>query len=266
MNFPIEEIKNHAAQLNSNDLLNGRVIKDTNDLRILMENHVFAVWDFMSLAKSLQHYLCKTSNCWIPQGYHVQRSRSARLINEIILSEETDFDLDNTNVISHFELYCKAMEEIGANVQPIRTWIIELQNNPNRGHFDHGLVPKASQKFIKKTFEFIATDKPHVLAAAFAFGRENIIPNMFLKIQSELNISKISCPRFFYYLDRHIKVDSEEHGPASLALIEDLCENNPLWISEAKNVAIEAINARIEFWNDITDAITMSYKKCLKTK
>ena len=266
MNFPIEEIKNHAAQLNNNDLLNGCVIKDINDLRILMENHVFAVWDFMSLVKSLQHYLCRTSNCWLPQGYNAQRSRSARLINEIVLSEETDFDLDNINVISHFELYCKAMEEIGADIQPIRTWTSELQNKPIGSHFDHGLVPKASQKFIKKTFEFIATGKPHVLAAAFAFGRENIIPDMFLQLQSELNISKISCPRFFYYLNRHIEVDSEEHGPASLALVEDLCENNPFWISEAKNVAIEAINARIEFWNDITDVITMSYKKCLKTK
>jgi hypothetical protein len=68
---------------------------------------------------------------------------------------------------------------------------------------------------------------------------------MFLKLKSELNISKISCPMLFYYLDRHIEVESEEHGPASLALVEDLCENNPLWISEAKSVAIEAINARI---------------------
>jgi hypothetical protein len=113
---------------------------------------------------------------------------------------------------------------------------------------------------MKKTFEFIATDKPHILAAAFAFGRENIIPDMFLKLQSELNINKISCPRFFYYLDRHIEVDAAEHGPASLALVEDLCENNPVWISEAKSVAIKAIKARIEFWNDITDLVNVSYE------
>ena len=260
MNFPVEEIKNHATQLNNNDLLNGRVIKNISDLRILMENHVFAVWDFMSLVKGLQHYLCKTSNCWLPKNYNVQRSKSARLINEIVLSEETDFDLDNITVISHFDLYCSAMEEIGADVQPIRAWISTLQDKPISNQFDDRLVPKASQKFMKKTFQFIATDKPHILAAAFAFGRENIIPDMFLKLQSELNINKISCPRLFYYLDRHIEVDAAEHGPASLALVEDLCENNPVWISEAKSVAIKAIEARIEFWDDITDLVNVRYE------
>jgi hypothetical protein len=260
MDFPIDEIKNHAAQLNNNNLLNGRVVKNINDLRILMENHVFAVWDFMSLVKSLQHFLCKTSNCWLPQGYNVQRAKSARLINEIVLSEETDFNSDDVSVISHFDLYCSAMKEIGADVQPIRMWIGTLQDKPISGQFDSSLIPKASQKFIKKTFEFISTNKPHVLAAAFAFGRETIIPDMFLKLQSELDISKINCPQFFYYLERHIEVDAEEHGPASLALVKDLCENNQLWIEEAKNVAIEAINARIEFWNDITDLINVSYE------
>ena len=58
----------------------------------------------------------------------------------------------------------------------------------------------------------------------------------------------------------HRQVDAEEHGPASLALVKDLCENNQLWIEEAKNIAIEAINARIEFWNDITDLINVSYE------
>ncbi|MAV88766.1 MAG: heme oxygenase [Rhodospirillaceae bacterium] len=260
MNFPIKEIRRHTVRLNNNDLLNGRVIKNINDLKILMENHVFAVWDFMSLVKSLQHFLCRTSNCWLPQDYNSQRSKSARLINEIILSEETDIDMDKINVVSHFDLYCLAMGEIGADVQPIRTWISKLQDKPISTQLDNSLVPKASQKFVKKTFEFISTNKPHILAAAFAFGREKIIPDMFLKLQSELNISKVSCPRLFYYLERHIEVDAEEHGPASLALVEDLCENDPLWISEAKNVAIEAINARIEFWDDITDLINVSYE------
>jgi hypothetical protein len=104
---------------------------------------------------------------------------------------------------------------------------------------------------MSKTFDFINSGEPHIIAAAFCFGRENIIPDMFKRLAEELQLTKIECPRFNYYLERHIEVDGGEHGPASIRIIENLCEGDPVKLFEAEQTAIKAIKARIEFWDDI---------------
>jgi hypothetical protein len=56
-------------------------------------------------------------------------------------------------------------------------------------------------------------------------------------------------PRFYHYLDRHIEIDGDAHGPASLDLIELLCENEPIRAVEAEQAAISAIRSRIQLWD-----------------
>ena len=96
-------------------------------VRIFMETHVFAVWDFMTLLKSLQASLCSSRLPWLPPSF----PKGARLINQIIVDEETDIAPDGS-VKSHFQLYLSAMEQMKCNQTPIRELLERVQNTPDR--------------------------------------------------------------------------------------------------------------------------------------
>src|SRR4030081_3170084 len=86
------------------------------DVRVFMEHHVWAVWDFMSLLKSLQAEIAPTRVPWVAP----RDAAAARLINEIARVEKGD-EAPNGLLGSHFEIYLQAMEEAGADTKPIRT-------------------------------------------------------------------------------------------------------------------------------------------------
>jgi hypothetical protein len=206
----------------------------------------------MSLAKALQHRICPSGDLWVPS--RIQRT-SSRLINEIILAEESDNDPFNGNHLSHFDLYCQAMLEVGANTTPINTFLDAVSTNGIDWALANTNIPTPSRNFMLSTFTIIKRGKAHEIAAAFTYGRETVIPQMFRRLVNQLDINSLNANRFLYYLDRHIEVDGDEHGPAALNLINELCDYSPTKIVEAEQTAVEAIKARILFWDQVEEEL-----------
>jgi hypothetical protein len=223
-----------------------REIRNIQHLRIFLQSHVFAVWDFMSLLKSLQACLTCVETPWLPSPY----PRSRRLINEIVLGEESDKFGDG--YISHFELYLQAMVEAGADTSAIRKLVDELKSGlalPDA--LSVAGPPAEAVEFVRTTFSFLQLDKPHVTVAAFTIGREDLIPDMFHQMVKDLRQNLETVSLFEYYLDRHIEVDADSHGPMALQMVEELCGPDERKWEEAGFGAVTALQARLALWDGI---------------
>jgi hypothetical protein len=214
-----------------------------------MEHHVFAVWDFMSLLKSLQRNLTCVAVPWVPTG----PAGSRRLINDIVMVEESDELGDG--FISHFELYVNGMREAGANTAAIDAVIGLLRDGVEvREALDRAGVPKPSVEFAGATWHIIETMPVHRQAAAFAFGREDLIPDMFTQVVA-VNERDGKLNTFVDYLERHIEVDGEQHTPMAMQMLADLCgEDDEKW-RECADTVNTALTARARLWDGILEAI-----------
>jgi hypothetical protein len=218
------------------------------DLQRFMEHHVYAVWDFMSLLKALQRELTCVQVPWVPTANPATR----RLINEIVLEEETDVDPEG-HPTSHFELYVRAMEECGADTAPIRRLVAAVAAGRTITQaLTEAQAPESVRHFVENTFSIINSDKPHAVASAFTFGREDLIPAMFRQLVHELR-DRFSgqLETFTYYLDRHIELDEEVHAPLAQQMVRELCGDDPMRWQEAQLVAIRCLEARMALWDGI---------------
>jgi hypothetical protein len=223
-------------------------ISDRGDMTTFMEHHTFAVWDFMSLLKSLQRELTCVDVPWVPRGSEVSR----RLINDIVLVEESD-EL-NGGFTSHFELYVAGMAEAGADTTRIGTFV-ELvgEGHDVAAALRVARVPAPAAEFVGTTFEIITGRPLHCRAAAFAFSREDLIPDMFDQVIKKEGTDRF--PLFCDYLARHIEVDGEEHTPMAMQMVADLCGDSDTRWEEAAETAKLALEARIRLWDGIVAAM-----------
>jgi Protein of unknown function (DUF3050) len=228
-------------------------VKTIEDLHTFLENHVFAVWDFMSLLKALQEKLTCTTTPWLPTG----NPETRYLINEIVLAEETDLTLDGKR-LSHFEMYVDAMEDCGANTAPILAFLENVNQTKNIfvSIKKSDLHPNV-KAFLDFTFRIIDEGKPHKIAAAFTFGREDLIPSMFTEIlrNFQTNFPETNLDKLVYYFERHIELDADEHGPMAMKMITELCGTNESKWKEIQEVSTEALEKRIGLWNAIEEQI-----------
>lgn len=222
-------------------------IASIDDIRRFMEQHVFAVWDFMSLVKKLQLDLTCTQLPWTPPKH----PSTARLINEIVCGEETDVNKDGV-IMSHFEMYLQAMEEVGADCSSIKRFLSTIASTNDRQiPSDTDVLPDYVKAFLAFTFGTISSNKTHVIAAVFTFGREDLIPDMFIEMVKNLAPNEGQLDHLIYYLERHIEVDGDEHGPMALQMMNELCQNDPVKIREATQGAKQALALRIKLWDGI---------------
>lgn len=227
-------------------------LETLEDLRLFMEHHVFAVWDFMSLLKALQRELTCVTLPWVPKGSATTR----RLINEIVLEEETDVDPEG-NPVSHFELYLRAMDETGADKSRIEQLLQRIgEGKTVNSALDNIRIDASVKYFVRNTFSVINSEKPHVVAAAFTFGREDLIPDMFRYLIEDLNKrfpGKLDT--FIYYLDRHVQLDEEVHTPLALQMVSELCGDDDEKWQEALEVSQACIEQRIGLWDGIRNLL-----------
>ena len=237
-----EELKSHRLY---------QQLQTVEDIKIFTQDHVFAVWDFMSLLKTLQRELTCVSVPWVPR----KKGKLTQFINEITLAEESDVDLSGESK-SHFEMYLDAMRHMGSETHKIEVFLSKIhQNSSIEEALDFAEVPEAVKNFVKVTFKTIYSNDTHKVAAAFTFGREDLIPDMFIEIIHQTHEQE-SFKDFLYYLNRHVELDGDSHGPLSLDMIVELCGDDQQKWSEVLVTAKEALEVRISLWDYIADNIS----------
>jgi hypothetical protein len=225
------------------------------DLHLFVENHVYAVWDFMSLLKALQNKLTCTTTPWFAS----ENPETRYLINEIVLAEESDLTLEGAR-LSHFEMYVEAMKSCGAQTTELATFLKQVVDTKNVfiAIKQSNLHPNV-KAFLDFTFRVIEEGKTHKIAAAFTFGREDLIPTMFTEILKNFqeNFPDTDLSRLIYYFERHIELDADEHSPMAMRMITALCQDDAQKWREVEETSMLALEKRIGLWDAIEEKIAI---------
>lgn len=226
-----------------------RALRTLPDLHVFLRHHVFAVWDFMSLLKALQRRLTSLDEVWRPRG----PAGARRLVNEIVLGEESD--VVDGRPVSHFELYLLAMRQVGAPTDAIDRTLRRVEAGMDVVEA-LAVAPDAARRFSTTTFSIVAAGELPAIAAAFTLGREDVIPAMFTELVQDLNRrGRADATLLLRYLERHIELDGDEHGPMAAQLLADVCgDDDDNWLA-AENAAVLSLEARLALWDGVVAAL-----------
>lgn len=226
-------------------------IRDMGALRGFMQSHVYAVWDFMSLAKRLQRDLTCVTLPWMPPA----DPAAARLINDIVLAEESDVDAAG-NPASHLDLYLQAMRDVGASTTAFVAFLDALRAGADlETAFDAGQTPEFVRAFVRHTLDTCLNGSTLQVMASFLYGRENVIPDMFQGLLEHWGLNAVQAPGFVYYLERHIELDGDAHGPAAERMLASALDKREGGLAEARASALHALQARMALWDGLGEAL-----------
>ena len=242
-------LENRIDDLCKHQLFTTHKLKSVEDIKIFMGIHIYAVWDFMSILKSLQHHICPSNYPWIPNAY--TENGISRLINEIVLAEESD-EISRNKYTSHFNLYLQAMYDLNVDTYKIKKFINVISDN----HCDISKtdIPECAKQFVQTTYQLLNKNKFHVTAALFTFGRETTLPSMFINILDSIEHVE-NTENLMLYLKRHIDIDTNRHGPLSIKLFELSHGGDKTKQLEALDAALLAIDARSQLWDCVLSKI-----------
>ena len=215
-----------------------------------MESHIFAVWGFMSILKSLQKMITPNNLPWIPNKN--TKNGLVNFVNEIILCEESDY-IEGIGFISHFEIYLLAMKSMGAKTDQLDKLTSSITDNGyNEKYLDNIVATTEVKSFLKYDLEVSINGTLPEIVGAFTLGREKVIPNMFGYILPA--IKETSTSKYLItYLERHIDIDGDRHGPLSMKLLNSSCDREQL--SHAYAAAIKSLELRLLVWDRVYEDI-----------
>jgi Protein of unknown function (DUF3050) len=220
-------------------------VRTMEQLRVFMSWHVFAVWDFMSLAKRLQAEFTCLSLPWLPP----RDAAAARLINEIVMAEESDEDGLGAHS-SHFNLYLRAMQQLGADTQPIEALLRNLARGvPAARALFAARIDPAVVRFVSATLHTAQASPLAEVLGSFVYGRENVIPGMFSSLLGQWGIRDEQAPSLVYYLRRHIALDGHDHGPATERLVQAHVGHSAARRASVTAGALHAMHERLALWD-----------------
>ena len=149
------------------------------------------------------------------------------------------------------------MKKIGSDTSKINEFIDEvIKSKSHKKAVKKCSIPNGISDFLDFTFETIESNKPHIIASVFTFGREDLIPDMFINIIKTLNKkNETKIGDLLYYLERHIEMDGDEHGPMALQMISELCKDDENKWKEATEMSKKALEMRIKLWDYIETSL-----------
>jgi len=224
-------------------------LRTLEDLHTFLSLHVFAVWDFMSLLKALQRELTCVHEVWRPVGDRAAR----RLINEIVLGEESDEV--GGGFTSHFEMYVEAIRQAGGSTEHIDAVLARLQAGEEVSAALTS-APACARRFSQETFAVVQSRSLPAIAASFTIGREDVIPAMFTELVRDLQRQgRADTSILIDYLERHIELDGDHHGPMAARLLAGVCGDDDDKWRQAEQAAGDALRARIALWDGVLAAL-----------
>ena len=217
-----------------------------------MESHIFAVWGFMSILKSLQKLITPNNLPWMPNKNTM--NGLVNFVNEIILCEESDY-IEGIGYISHFEIYLLAMKNMGARTDQLdKLTSIIADKGYNKKYLDDIDASDEVKSFLKHDMEVSMNGTLPEIVGAFTLGREKVIPNMFGYILPAIKETSTSG-HLITYLERHIDIDGDRHGPLSMKLLDASCDKNQLSLAYA--TAVKSLELRLLVWDKVHEDISI---------